>query len=350
LLRTFSTSSTATLELAADFAKASKAPATQAAYSSDFRIFEPWCLKRGLSSLPASAESLCAFLADEASAGRRASTLGRRLAAVRYYHRAAGYEAPTADERVKAVLAGIRRTIGAAPVRKRAATSDIVLSIVSGNGTSLRDLRNRALVLLGFAGAFRRSELVALNVEDIEETPEGMLITLRRSKTDQEGLGRRVAIPRGEVACPVAALRTWRTPGLTRNLTVKKICNTTWGSDVRSVTTKMKKDVIAAYHFKVTACPLTLLKGKRVHRVEIDHLIPRSIGGADDVRNLWPQCYEPVKEDKSKQADGAHKKDRLETELHRRVCKAKSAGLLKKYQSKIRTNWISLYHEIYGNR
>jgi hypothetical protein len=92
-----------------------------------------------------------------------------------------------------------------------------------------------------------------------------------------------------------------RTPGLTRNLTVKKICNTTWGSDVRSVTTKMKKDVIAAYHFKVTACPLTLLKGKRAHRVEIDHLIPRSIGGADDVRNLWPQCYEPVKEDKSKQ-------------------------------------------------
>jgi hypothetical protein len=58
-------------------------------------------------------------------------------------------------------------------------------------------------------GAFRRSELVALNVEDIEETPEGALVTLRRSKTDQEGLGRRVAIPRGEIACPVAALRTW---------------------------------------------------------------------------------------------------------------------------------------------
>src|SRR5438128_10470387 len=74
---------------------------------------------------------------------------------------------------------------------------------------ALRDLRNRALVLLGFAGAFRRSELVALNVEDIEETPEGMLVMLRRSKTDQEGLGRRVAIPRGEIACPVAALRAW---------------------------------------------------------------------------------------------------------------------------------------------
>jgi site-specific recombinase XerD len=77
---------TTTLELAADFARASKAKATQEAYGSDFRIFESWCHSRGLSALPASAESLCAFLADEASAGRRASTLGRRLAAIRYFH------------------------------------------------------------------------------------------------------------------------------------------------------------------------------------------------------------------------------------------------------------------------
>jgi integrase len=109
---------------------------------------------------------------------------------------------------VKAVLSGIRRTIGAAPVRKRAATADIVIAM-SPTEPSLRALRNRAIILLGFAGAFRRSELVALNVEDLEESPEGMLVTLRRSKTDQEGLGRRVAIPRGEIACPVAALRAW---------------------------------------------------------------------------------------------------------------------------------------------
>jgi hypothetical protein len=71
-------------------------------------------------------------------------------------------------------------------------------------------------LLLGFAGALRRSELVALNVDDIEETAEGMLVTLRRSKTDQEGIGRKVAIPRGEVACPVAALKSWlETAGIT---------------------------------------------------------------------------------------------------------------------------------------
>ena len=182
------------LRLAADFAKASKAPATKAAYEpiSGFQRMVP---SRGLSSLPASAAAVAGFLADEASAGKRASTLGRRLAAIRHFHRLAGEDTPTADEKVKAVLCGIRRTIGAAPVRKKAATSDMVLSMVSGRGGSLRELRDRAILLLGFAGAFRRSELTALNVEDIEETAEGMLVTLRRSKTDQEGVGRRVAIP-----------------------------------------------------------------------------------------------------------------------------------------------------------
>jgi site-specific recombinase XerD len=216
---------TTTLELAADFARASKAKGTQEAYGSDFRIFESWCRSRGLSALPATAESLCAFLADQATLGKRASTLGRRLAAVRYFHRAAGYETPTSDEKVKAVLSGIRRTIGAAPVRKRAATADIVIAM-SPTATSLRALRNRAIILLGFAGAFRRSELVALNVEDLEETPEGMLATLRRSKTDQEGLGRRFAIPRGEIACPVAALRAWLdAAGITEGAIFRRIFN-----------------------------------------------------------------------------------------------------------------------------
>ena len=104
----------ATLELAADFARASKAKTTLAAYRSDWRIFECWCIGHGLTALPATAEGVCGFLADEATRGRRASTLGRRWAAIRYFHRAAGLEIPTADEKVKAVLSGIRRTIGAA--------------------------------------------------------------------------------------------------------------------------------------------------------------------------------------------------------------------------------------------
>jgi hypothetical protein len=110
-------------------------------------------------------------------------------------HRAAGLEAPTGDEKVKAVLSGIRRTIGAAAVRKKAATSDIMLGMVGGKGTSLRELRDHAILLLGLSGAFRRSEsgafrrseLVALNLGDIEWTTEGALVTIRRSKADQEG-------------------------------------------------------------------------------------------------------------------------------------------------------------------
>src|SRR4029079_16370371 len=102
-----------------------------------------------------------------------------------------------------------RRRVGAAAVRKKAATSDIVLGMVGSKGTSLRELRDRAILLLGFSGAFRRSEL-ALNIGDIEWTAEGALVTIRRSKTDQEGLGRKVGIPRGEIACPVSALEAWR--------------------------------------------------------------------------------------------------------------------------------------------
>jgi integrase len=119
----------------------------------------------------------------------------------------------------------IRRTVGAAPVRKKAATSDIVIAMAA-EGRSLRGLRNRAVLLLGFAGAFRRSELVALNVEDIEETPEGLLIIIRRGKTDQEGLGRKVAIPRGDIACPVEAVQAWReAAGISQGALFRRVWN-----------------------------------------------------------------------------------------------------------------------------
>jgi integrase len=97
---------------------------------------------------------------------------------------------------------------------------------MSATGTSLRALRANAIILLGFAGAFRRSELVALDVEDFEEAPEGLLVTIRRSKTDQEGLGRKVAIPRGEIACPVAGLRAWlEAAGITGGAIFRRVFN-----------------------------------------------------------------------------------------------------------------------------
>src|SRR3984893_17818121 len=200
----------AELELASDFANASKAKSTQAAYSSDFRICDAGCRERGLPALPAMPATVCAFLAAQASLGKRASTLARRLAAIGYFHRLANEPSPVGDETIKATLAGIRRSIGAAPVRKKAATSDIVLSMVGTAGhESLRQLRDRAILLIGFASAMRRSELVALNVIDLEWTAEGVITHIRRSKTDQEGMGASVAVPRGATACPVAALKAW---------------------------------------------------------------------------------------------------------------------------------------------
>jgi site-specific recombinase XerD len=198
------------LAKAATLARQEKSEATRRAYAADFGIFAQWCAARGVSPLPAMAESVAGFLASEAERCIRPSTIGRRLAAIRYAHRLAGHPVPTDDERVKATMRGIRRTLGTAACRKLPATAERVISMTLGAGTDLKGLRDRALLLLGFAGAFRRSELVALDCEDIEECEIGMRVTIRRSKTDQEGQGATIGIVRGSIACPVTAVQTWR--------------------------------------------------------------------------------------------------------------------------------------------
>src|SRR5262249_51839918 len=155
--------------------------------------------------------------------GVKASTIGRRLAAIRYAHKLAGAPAPTDVEAARAVMRGIRRTIGTAKTPKAPATNDRLIAMVASqkmesrrtkwvvesqardgaNVASVAVLRDKALLLLGFAGAFRRSELVALDVADMEETVEGLRVTIRGGKTDQERTGATVAVVRGSVACPV---------------------------------------------------------------------------------------------------------------------------------------------------
>jgi integrase len=125
-------------------------------------------------------------------------------------HRMAGYEPPTSSEAIKAVLAGIRRSVGASVTRKAPATAETVRAIIGEIPSDLRGLRDRALLLLGFAGALRRSELVALNVNDLEETTEGLHVRIRRSKTDQEGTGDFVSIPHGSRLHPVAGVKAWQ--------------------------------------------------------------------------------------------------------------------------------------------
>jgi site-specific recombinase XerD len=194
---------------AGDFVKASKSAATRRAYQSDARHFSAWCAQHGLEPLPASVEAVAAYLAAIAGNGLRASTINRRCAAIGYLHRAAGFDPPTSSEAIKAVLSGIRRSVGTAVTRKAPVTADVIKSLVGVMTGDLQGLRNRALLLLGFARALRRSELVALDVADLEETAEGLLVHIRRSKTDQEGAGDFVSIPFGSKLLPVRALKDW---------------------------------------------------------------------------------------------------------------------------------------------
>jgi site-specific recombinase XerD len=194
---------------AADYAMADKSAATRRAYTSDFGLFRVWCDTKRVHYLPAKNEAVAAFLAAEAKRGVKPSTIGRRLAAIRYAHKLAGHEPPTNSEAVKATVRGIRRTAGTNPTRKTPATADKIIAMVNKTGTDVKGLRDSALLLLGFAGAFRRSELVALDVDDLKFCDSGLRVTIRRSKTDQESHGATIAIVPGSAACPIKALRTW---------------------------------------------------------------------------------------------------------------------------------------------
>lgn len=189
-----------------------RAPRTVEAYRADWSDFTGWCQANQLSSLPAAPETV-ALYATYLVDGRalKVSTVQRRLAAIGWAHRLSELESPTAHPRVEVTVAGIRRTHGAAAASKEPVQVDELRSMVKHLPKSLLGVRDRALLLVGFAGAFRRSELVALDVGDLRLTADGYAVTVRRSKTDQEGTGRQVGIPYGrrEATCPVRALSTW---------------------------------------------------------------------------------------------------------------------------------------------
>lgn len=186
------------------------------AYAADWRDFTTWCSSAGLDPLPAAATTVALYLTSLAGV-LKASTLQRRLSSISQAHQVAGLDTPTRNPMVALVWAGIRRTHGTAQDGKSPTLIEDLRAMVAamaprrGQAWRLLDLRDRALLLLGFAGAFRRSELVSLDVDDLEFSRAGVAVRLRRSKTDQEGQGRRIGIPRGQQAatCPVAALQTY---------------------------------------------------------------------------------------------------------------------------------------------
>lgn len=195
---------------AAGYATASKAPNTRLAYRGDWAHFGGWCAAAGLTALPAEPATVCLYLtahADEHSV----ATLRRRLASINLAHRAAGHQAPTLYPAVKAVFAGIAR-MNTRPVRRvTPLVVEAMRAVLAELDDSPRGVRDRALLLLGWGGALRRSEIVALDRSDVRLEARGLVLTLRRSKTDQVGEGREVALPTGRTpeVCPVVAFTVW---------------------------------------------------------------------------------------------------------------------------------------------
>jgi len=191
------------------YAEVSKASRTLQAYRQAFDAFREWCAGMGEEPLPASAATTASYLAGLADRGLKASSVDLHAAAIAFMHRKAGREPPTNAELVKEVVRGIRRSIGTKVTRKAPATAEALKTMLRRIPDTLIGKRDRALLLIGFAAALRRSELVALQVADLDRSPEGLVIHIARSKTDQEGAGHTVPVPAGSKLKPVQALDAW---------------------------------------------------------------------------------------------------------------------------------------------
>jgi integrase len=191
-------------EQVADFIRCSVAMNTKRAYGSDLAHFAAWG-----GSIPASPTSVAEYLAAHASV-HRVSTLVRRVATISKAHDVGGLVNPCRSEIVRATLRGIKRAFGAGHQEAKPLLRDELLVVLDAIPHDIKGLRDRALLLLGFAGGFRRSELVGLDCVDVELVRQGLVVILRRSKTDQEGVGRKVGIPYGRSRhCPVGAFNDW---------------------------------------------------------------------------------------------------------------------------------------------
>lgn len=199
--------------LIAGYAANSKAKNTWRAYRADLRDFADWCQSSDLQALPAQPETVAAYLTYLAPHCKIA-TIRRRLSAISQQHQVASHDSPTRSPLVRLTMQGILRTHAPQQTVRRVqpAITSVIQKMIDSLGDSLIDKRDRALILIGFAGAFRRSELTKLQISDISESDDGLRIRLRQSKTDQEGEGFVKGIPYGTepATCPVRAWQAWK--------------------------------------------------------------------------------------------------------------------------------------------
>jgi integrase len=186
------------------YVEAGIAPATRRAYQADLEHFRAWG-----GDIPTTDLQLAAYLAEQATI-LKVATLTRRLATISIAHKAQRLPSPVGSPLVQATMRGVRREHGTAQRQAAPLLREDLFVVLAAMRDRLKDLRDRALLLIGFAGGLRRSELAAIDLIDFERVREGIILTIRRSKTDQDGVGRRIGVPFGRtIHCPVTALESW---------------------------------------------------------------------------------------------------------------------------------------------
>ena len=193
--------------------KNSKAHNTLRAYNADFRDFSAFCAKNGLNSLPSEPKIVSIYLTYLSSFSKY-STLKRRLASIKVVHKLKGHYIDTKHPIIIENLMGIKRKMGVKQIAKKPLLINdlkIIINVIDQEKNDLKRLQNKALLLVGFAGGFRRSELVSIEYDDLDFVTEGVKIVIKRSKTDQTGQGMIKAIPyfENKTYCPVTSLRNW---------------------------------------------------------------------------------------------------------------------------------------------
>lgn len=199
-------------DAAQGFVDQARAANTRRAYAGDWRRFCAWASQHDVQVRPAAPEHVGLYLAHLASSGRKVATIDRALAAIAVAQPNGSGRLLRQHPAVREVLRGIHRTHGVAPSKKAALDIELLQQVMATvPNVGLTGLRDRALLLLGWFLASRRSELVALDLADVVEVREGLAVTIRRSKTDQEGQGRLVGVPFAGNAdlCPIRALRAY---------------------------------------------------------------------------------------------------------------------------------------------
>lgn len=192
------------------FAEHARAEHARRAYRSDLADFAGWCQERKRRPLPAAASTVSAYLIYLAGHGAKVPTMSRRLSSIAYLHRFAGKRNPVESPRVQVVWEGIRRE-RAQPVEQAPPLMPPLLwEVLENLPKDLSGIRDRALLLVGFVGALRRSELVAIKVEHLAEHPRGLVVSIPRSKTPYDA-GQLAVLPHSSrpERCPVVSLRTW---------------------------------------------------------------------------------------------------------------------------------------------